>query len=494
MTHSKFLCSVLTLITAMLLFSCESTSGPDNQSGSSSSSENSLPYSSQTGLSSSSSVTLFSSSVFASSFNEIVYGSVTDNRDNQVYQTVRIGSQNWMAENLNYEVENSWCYKDQAEHCTQYGRLYAWIAAMQISQEYERNLWNGSDVEYQGICPAGWHVPSDMEWYSLGAYISQQTGQGLFESGSWSQISYLLRSEQGWDLDLQGSNLFGFSALPGGIKMGSFFYYSTWLSSWWSSTEKAEQDAYGWTISEDFQAEFFYRDSLMGKNGGASVRCIENILAGPGSSSSSSSSSLETDSTLTDNRNGQTYKIVTIGSQKWMAENLNYAVDSSWCYNNEADSCAKYGRLYLWVTAMEIDTEYTHMTWSYDENHQGICPDGWHLPNNEEWQTLYDYATDNRLSEAGAGTTLKSMSDWEYDEDIETGTDRFHFSALPGGYLLNQSYFDVGKKASFWSASSPPFSSDFASQWSLFSTSQDFVSFNSGKEQKFSVRCIKNSL
>jgi uncharacterized protein (TIGR02145 family) len=95
-----------------------------------------------------------------------------------------------------------------------------------------------------------------------------------------------------------------------------------------------------------------------------------------------------------------------------MAENLNYAVDSSWCYNDNADNCAKYGRLYQWASAMKIASTYNNTIWGgSDVNHQGICPEDWHLPSNDDWQTLDDYVDVNNGDE-DVGTSLKSTSGW----------------------------------------------------------------------------------
>ena len=76
------------------------------------------------------------------------------------------------------------------------------------------------------------------------------------------------------------------------------------------------------------------------------------------------------DSSITDHRDGQIYKTVKIGNQVWMAENLNYETENSYCYDDRMSNCLKYGRLYTWSNAMEV------------------CPRGWRLPNKEDWETL----------------------------------------------------------------------------------------------------------
>jgi uncharacterized protein (TIGR02145 family) len=205
---------------------------------------------------------------------------------------------------------------------------------------------------------------------------------------------------------------------------------------------------------------------------------------------SSSSSSIEY-GTLS--YEGQTYKTVVIGTQTWMAENLNYAVDSSWCYDNEPDSCAKYGRLYQWASAMDLDTVYNSSTWGgSDVNHQGICPDDWHLPSTNEWNTLYDYVNANNGSD-GVGTSLKSVSGWKASSGIATGTNQFGFSALPAGRRNVGNFYNAGNYAYFWSATEN-YSSN-AYYWYLYYSNEDFGNYFSSGDSKnygFSVRCLKD--
>ena len=119
---------------------------------------------------------------------------------------------------------------------------------------------------------------------------------------------------------------------------------------------------------------------------------------------------------MTDPRDGQTYKTVKIGSQTWMAENLNYKTDSSFCYLDDVSNCAKYGRLYKLSTALgKPESECSGVGGKActlpPGDVQGVCPSGWHLPSRAEWDTLLAAAG----GESVAGKFLKSSSGWEKD-------------------------------------------------------------------------------
>ena len=168
------------------------------------------------------------------------------------------------------------------------------------------------------------------------------------------------------------------------------------------------------------------------------------------SSSTVAESSSNADTTMTDPRDNQVYRIVNIGDFTWMAENLNYKVDSSYCYNDSAEKCEKYGRLYTWYAAVgmskeECGVEHDYECVSEEEVVQGICPDGWHLPADWEWKVLFDLVGGQGV----AGVALKSTSDWQKDGN---GTDAYGFNVLPAG-LKNGGgdYISEGRSALFWS-------------------------------------------
>jgi len=134
-------------------------------------------------------------------------------------------------------------------------------------------------------------------------------------------------------------------------------------------------------------------------------------------------------SSFTDSRDGKIYRAVEIGTQTWMAENLNYEVKGSICYDDDPAYCAKYGRLYDWATAMKLPVKCNlgYCTKQVGNPHRGICPEGWHLPSREEWQTLIDF-TGRNLEK------LKAKIGWNnYKGKSGNGTDNYGFAALPGG-------------------------------------------------------------
>ena len=165
--------------------------------------------------------------------------------------------------------------------------------------------------------------------------------------------------------------------------------------------------------------------------------------------------------TMTDARDGQTYKIVTIGTQTWMAENLNYNYNQgtavSLCRTNGLGSCVKkYGRFYRWSAAMDSASVFSTAGsgCGYKENCasngtvRGVCPEGWHLPSENEWATLFAAVGGSNV----AATNLKSSNGWA--TEIGSGTDSYGFSALPAGLYSYYwgSFRDLDSTANFWSS------------------------------------------
>lgn len=160
---------------------------------------------------------------------------------------------------------------------------------------------------------------------------------------------------------------------------------------------------------------------------------------------------------LTDARDGHVYQTTVIGSQIWMAQNLNYAAVGSWCYDDDMNKCTEYGRLYDWKTAATV------------------CPEGWHLPSSSEWADLLGTVS------VGAVKKLKSQS-WG-------GTDTYKFGMLPGGLrLYGKSYGADTIGTSFWSSSSDGTHDE---AWCLSTDSTTHLA-PAVKQFSFSVRCLKN--
>ena len=191
---------------------------------------------------------------------------------------------------------------------------------------------------------------------------------------------------------------------------------------------------------------------------------------------------------MVDPRDRQLYKVVTIGEQTWMAHNLNYETDAgSYCYNDSAKYCKKYGRLYTWATAVgksEEECGYGVECNLGEGKVRGVCPEGWHLPSRDEWNTLFTAVGGKSM----AGKMLKSTSGWNNNGN---GSDTYSFSALPAGNRYKDGgYYSGGYDAYFWS--SAEYTSDDAYDMNLYYDYDNAFLFSSYKDYGFSVRCLKD--
>jgi len=313
--------------------------------------------------------------------------------DIKLYNTVKIGSQLWMAENLNYKTGKSWCFENEDYNCNVYGRLYDWNTATKA-------------------CPSGWHLPTRREWNEvLVAEFPPMLGGSL--SGEYS---YAVPVNEYKFLDKEKSG------------------------NWWGITEYGNNDAYSWHIKANENA---LDEKITNKSIGYSVRCVQNIP--------------KTGKT----NDAKQYKTVKIGNQVWMAENLNYKTGKSWCFEDDDFYCKKYGRLYDWNTATKV------------------CPAGWHLPSDSEWNKL----------ESSVGKNIAST-----------------LSALKGGWRDNDAYeYTLERQRSgerigrwgnldengFWWTSTI-FEATGSVQARHLSASGEFSSTLKDKPNALSVLCIQN--
>lgn len=225
--------------------------------------------SSSADVQSSSSETVVNSS---SSETSVSTGTITDSRDGQTYKTVTIGTQTWMAENLNYETDNSFCFKDSAEYCEKYGRLYTWAAAMDSVGEWSTNgrgCGYGSTcsptLPVRGVCPKGWHLPRRSEWEALFTTV-----------GGSSTAGKKLKSLTGWYNSSNGTDAYSFAALPAGLRDGYGHYEDEgYYAFFWSSTERNGYFAYSMALYYVNDNAFLYTYDYDNSNG-FSVRCVKD--------------------------------------------------------------------------------------------------------------------------------------------------------------------------------------------------------------------------
>ncbi|MDR1812454.1 MAG: hypothetical protein LBQ87_06490 [Candidatus Fibromonas sp.] len=383
-----------------------------------------------------------------------------------------------------------WVREVQA-NCKKYGRLYDWETAMKI-------------------CPKGWRLPNNDDWRKLLLFVDYDADK--------------LKATSGWK-DGNGTDDYGFSALPGGMGLYDLTYKEAgYEGNWYSASEFHENGNKAHQLEMNFLSHANLEDG--GKYGLYSVRCIQGQeptvpLPPP----------LLTTDTL--QYGGKTYKTVQIGTQTWMAENMNQEAEGSVCYGEDGGvkkddaeaeyeaeyeklklssgniqahwgalektykkisddevqaNCEKYGRLYSWENAMKI------------------CPKGWHLPNDTEWDKLFRFVDGDTSSRKPyespvAAKLLKATSGWNsYKESDGNGTDDYGFSALPGGYgnpnrigIYNIRFENAGNYGYWWSAFDDGRNYDFFTYLRGMSYFSDYAGRGKAVNSNLrSVRCVRD--
>ena len=178
-----------------------------------------------------------------------------------------------------------------------------------------------------------------------------------------------------------------------------------------------------------------------------------------------------------DERDGNKYVYVEIGTQTWMAENLNYDVPDNTtnddrCYLNSPANCNTYGRLYNRATAMNNAPNSNKVP----SGVKGVCPEGWHLPSVAEWNALITAVGGTST----AGTKLKAASGWNGGGN---GTDDYGFSALPGGKSGDDI---IGERAYWWTSNGTNENAIVRAQYNSNS-----LSFSMPNNELYSVRCVQ---
>jgi uncharacterized protein (TIGR02145 family) len=207
--------------------------------------------------------------------------SFVDSRDNKVYSTVLIGTQCWMKTNLNYGtmingsqnqtnngINEKYCYNDLQTNCDTYGALYQWNELMQYS----------NTAGIQGLCPSGWHIPTDDEWKTLEGNVDSQYGVGNpiwnLDGTRGFDAGKNLKSTTGWNNGGNGTDLYGFTALPSGQRNTSGGFQELTMNSYfWTSTISTSTLA--WRRNLYFTTDMIDRDDLW-MDSGRGVRCLKN--------------------------------------------------------------------------------------------------------------------------------------------------------------------------------------------------------------------------
>jgi uncharacterized protein (TIGR02145 family) len=424
--------------------------------------------------------------------------------DGNTYNTVQIGTQCWMRDNLKVTKHRdgsiipldgsggtsgngtgqTWSsratgartvYGHSATNLSTYGYLYNWYAV--------------SDTK--GLCPSGWNVPSESDWNTLSNFLGDEifAGGKMKESGTTNWVSP----------NINANNESGFSAIPSGFRKfeGEFSNLGS-FSIWWSSTIFDEGDEV-WALSVKNDNSTLSWSDLETFELGASIRCIKDTLFNVTSNSTNEYGKPCLNVSNVIDIDGNNYNTVLVGNQCWLKENLkvtkyrdgslipldntggptgngtnqlwstrNYG--SRTIYGHNATNLKNYGYLYNWYAVTDI---------------KGICPTGWHIPTDSEWTNLANFLGGEGL----AGGKLKSTTNWKTPN--RDATNEVGFSGLNGGIRGYDGTFALLRYGGFfWSNTTY----DTGNAWTR---ALDYDSGNLGRdyENKLNglyIRCLKD--
>jgi uncharacterized protein (TIGR02145 family) len=319
-----------------------------------------------------------------------------------------------------------------------------------------------------------------------------------------------------WSSD-DASNAAGFSGRPGGRRDDA--------GAFWEQNEKG----FWWCIDGDTvdTSTLGARKLLQGsdslyrfdanKGWGMNIRCREDTEITTGAAHSCGAANVHnpnlTYGSMTD-QEGNTYKTIVIGTQEWMAENLNTSIyrngdaiptglsntewentintqQGGWAYyNNDSSYACPYGKLYNWYACVDA---------------RALCPTGWHVPSDGEWNILVknlDPNADTTCVNCGqstlAGALMKSFGTieggsgyWVYFDLSVEGNNNSGFAGLPGGYRsINGDYYYMGYYGFWWS--STQYDSDFAWDRNLYYNNATVNRSNYDTQNGWGVRCLRD--
>ena len=463
---------------------------------------------------------------------------VTD-YDGNTYNVARIGTQCWMKEDLktthysngtaitqspltgegfHYSNSIKYCYPMAGMNVAySQGTLYNFTALMH-GETYNSN----SNVK--GVCPTGWHVPSNAEWSTLKNFVKSQPEYRCDDDED--NIAAALSDPTGWGpntvneapcgpgASASTANLTGFSAINTGMVWNNsaegVLYANYNNAHYWSS----QQRDYNLYIGSP---EF--RDVSRGREVAMAVRCIYDGNAEEPYPQATDAQPCPNTPTVTD-YDGVVYNTVMIGNQCWTKGNLrstHYAdgtpleagnaqttnVQSKnnpyyFHANGGAQNDGFFGLLYNWKAVMGAAASSA----ANPSQIQGICPNGWHVPSDAEFTQLTDYIGTYSDYRCGRGSmsfakALASTSEFwnDFDEDcsvgyLVSGNNATGFSAQPAGGWDSNSYYGYRQSAYFWTSTA--YNNDTAYNRSVY-YDKDYVDiFANPKYTAHSVRCLKD--